>query len=111
MVNHPADYKWSSYHFHAQQEERLSTNFWTPRPLYIGLGKNQKQRSENYLSLFKGHIDETEIQQIRQTAQQSIALGNDKFKQEIEQLTGRRVTLLKRRPKQRRSDFGVRSRN
>lgn len=101
MVNHPADYKWSSYQFHAQQEERLSTNFWTPHPLYIGLGKNQQQRSENYQSLFKGHIDETEIKKIRQTTQQNMALGNDRFKQEIEELTGRRVTPLKRGPKKK----------
>ena len=99
MVGHPADYKWSIYRFHAQQDENLSTNYWRPHPLYIQLGKTQKQRSENYQSLFKGHIDETEIQHIRQTTQQNMALGNDRFKQQIEELTGRRVAPLKRGPK------------
>lgn len=99
MVNHPSVYKWSSYRFHTQHDENLSTQFWTPHPIYIGLGKTQKQRSENYHSFFKGHIDDTEIHHIRQTTQQNMVLGNDRFKQEIEQLTGRRTNPLQRGPK------------
>jgi len=101
MVTHPADYKWSSFCFHAQPEKALTTQFWQPHPLYLILGQTQRQRSDNYLSLFKAHIDQIELQQIRQATHKGLALGNDKFKKEIEQLSGRRVTSLKRGPKRK----------
>ncbi|NVK72152.1 MAG: transposase [Oceanospirillaceae bacterium] len=99
MVNHPADYKWSSYRFHAQESDNLSAAFWQPHPIYFGLGKNQKQRAANDQTLFHGHMDEKTTQQIRKATQQNMALGNERFKQQIEQLTNRRVTPLKPGPK------------
>ncbi|USP16090.1 hypothetical protein [Vibrio gazogenes] len=75
--------------------------FLDTSPAVIGLGKNQKQRSETYVSFFRGHIDEKETQKLSLVTQQNMALGNDRFKQEIEQLTGRRVTPLKRGPKRK----------
>lgn len=52
-----------------------------------------------YRSLFRGHLDEKLIHDVRQATQQGMVLGSDRFKQEIEQLSGRRVTTLKRGPK------------
>jgi putative transposase len=39
------------------------------------------------------------ITRIRESTNMGLALGNDRFKQEIEKLTGRRVRSLKRGPK------------
>lgn len=39
------------------------------------------------------------LTQIRTASNSGMILGNDRFKQEIEALTGRRVTPLKRGPK------------
>jgi len=46
-------------------------------------------------------MDDTLLNKIRQTTNQGMALGNDRFKQEFEKLTGRRVFHLKRGPKPR----------
>ncbi len=52
-----------------------------------------------YRELFKYQLDKEELVQVRKAVNQGMALGNDRFKQEIEQLSGRRVTALRRGPK------------
>jgi putative transposase len=54
--------------------------------------------------LFDGHIEKALLTQIRQSTNKGMALGNKRFKQEIERLSGRRVTELKRGPKKKVSD-------
>lgn len=49
--------------------------------------------------MFKGHLDVELLNQVRQSINQGLALGNERFKQEVEPLSGRRVTPLKRGPK------------
>lgn len=92
LVNDPADYSWSSY--------RINT-FWTsselctPHPEYMKLGETKKLRLENYQSLFTHQIDEQLLEDIRQNTNKGMALGNSRFKEEIEKLTGRRLKPLK----------------
>jgi putative transposase len=54
-----------------------------------------------YRDLFKAHIDEALLNNIRESVNKGLALGNDKFKDEVEVLTGRRVIPGKRGPKKR----------
>jgi putative transposase len=91
MVGHPADYKWSSYRFHAQESLDLQSELWQPHELYLKLSRQQETRAKRYQALFKCHIPEEELGRIRSATHSDMALGNDRFKEEIETLTGRRV--------------------
>ena len=98
MVDSPADYAWSSYMANGfGRKSKLVTS----HAIYNELGDTVKQRLVAYRSLFDGHIDPMMLECIRQASNQSMALGNDKFKYEIENLSGRRVQPLKRGPKPR----------
>jgi len=96
MVTAPGDYRWSSFHANGLNQ---SAKLWTPHPVYLQLGRTPDERMNACKSLFREHLDADLIHQIRQTTNQGMALGNDRFKQEIEQLSGRRVSTLKRGPK------------
>ncbi|AWX99154.1 hypothetical protein A8139_03415 [Marinomonas primoryensis] len=96
MVNHPAEYKWSSYRFHAQESLERQSELWQPHDLYMQLSHQQKDRAKRYQALFKADISDSEITGVRTATQSDMALGNDRFKEEIETLTGRRVSPMKR---------------
>jgi putative transposase len=49
--------------------------------------------------LFRNASDQDLVAEIRQAANVGLALGNDKFKAEVEHLTGQRQRHLKRGPK------------
>jgi putative transposase len=100
MVEKPEDYCWSSYHANGLGQQ---PKLWTPHPIYQGLGKTSEERADTYRSLFVGHIDDQILTQIRTAAKQGMALGNDRFKEEVERLARRRVRVLKkgRKPRMR----------
>ena len=72
----------------------------TPHPIYLSLGNNIPARLYAYRDLFKAHIDD-DIALIREATNKGLAVGNDRFKKEIELLSGRRVTEKKRGPRPR----------
>ncbi len=96
MVESPIDYKWSSYKANGMA---LYSKLWTPHTLYLALGKTVEECSISYQELFKGHIDVVLLKKIRESVNRGLALGSERFKQEIEQLSGRRVVALKPGPK------------
>lgn len=93
MVAEPGDYRWSSYHVNALGR---SSDLCTPHPLYLALGVNIAECRKQYRSLFKQHIEGEALEEIRANTNKGLALGNDRFKEEIERLTGRRVKAKKR---------------
>jgi putative transposase len=95
MVADPADYRWSSYAAHGFG--RVS-KLWTPHPLYLGLGDTDSERRARYRSLFEAHIEGEMLLEVRQSVNRGLALGTERFKQEVEDLGGRRQHLLKRGP-------------
>ncbi|TNE87186.1 MAG: transposase [Gammaproteobacteria bacterium] len=100
MVESPCDYQWSSYRSNGMGKP---ASLWTPHEVYQSLGATTEARAKAYQLLFSAHMDMEEnlLTQIRNSSNTGMALGNDKFKQEIETLTGRRVTPKKRGPKSR----------
>jgi len=72
------------------------------RPLHptFGLpcfgGVDTVERRKNYRTLFKRHVEGEVLTEIRANTNKGLALGNDRFKEEIETLTGRRVKAKKR---------------
>ena len=89
MVTDPGEYRWSSYHANGQGEngELLSHH-----PLYVSLGQTREKRLEAYRELFRYELDPGVIDKIRYATNGNYALGNERFKEEISQTLGRRVT-------------------
>ncbi|WP_028581251.1 transposase [Desulfogranum japonicum] len=93
MVTDPGEYVWSSYRTNALG---VSSNLCTPHAEYLSLGKTANKRKKAYLDLFRNHLGEDLIGDIRLMTNKGLALGNSRFKGEIEVLTGRRVVAKKR---------------
>jgi putative transposase len=93
MVDHPGDYRWCSYAANAYGKP---DNLITPHPLYRQMGLNAEDRQKNYRKLFSISLENHEIHAIRMAAQFSIPLGNDRFREQIEEATGQKVGQAKR---------------
>ena len=91
MVKHPRHYPWSSYRANALGK---ADPLITPHELYQALGNLPHQRQAAYQGLFHTHIDPETLAEIRQATQKGWALGNDRFKDEIERLLDRRTRPL-----------------
>lgn len=98
MVESPADYNWSSY-----RANGLGQNIamHTPHQRYLDLGRTPRERADTYRSCFAGQLEPDLLMQIRDSTNKGMALGNDQFKQQVEHLSGRRVTSLKRGPRRK----------
>ena len=93
MVADPGDYRWSSYQINGLGK---TSGLCTPHPEYLKLGKTEKERAENYRALFTPGFDEHLLDQIRSATNKGLVIGNKRFQEEIETLTGRRVREKKR---------------
>lgn len=91
MVNHPAEYPWSSFQGNALDKniELLTSHY-----LYLALGNKALERKKAYQALFSAHIDELALQEIREATNKAWVLGDTRFKQQIEKDTGRRASHL-----------------
>lgn len=88
MVNQPKDYRWSSYHSNALGK---ASNLIIPHEEYLRIGRDQQDRLESYRALFKAHLDEEIVGQIRNATNGNYALGSERFQKEIETALGRRA--------------------
>lgn len=88
MVSHPSEYPWSSYRSNALGKPN---DLVTPYLEYLRLGKSAEARQAAYRQLFKHHIPEGSIADIRDATNKAWVLGNDRFKQHIQQQIERRV--------------------
>lgn len=88
MVEHPAEYRWSSYRSNAQGEacDKIS-----PHPLYLALGTTPAERQAAYRELFRYELDPGMVDAIRQATNGNYALGDARFSQEISSMLGRRA--------------------
>lgn len=97
MVNHPAEYKWSSYAANAQGEENLIIQ---PHVLYNALGLDEVSRQAAYRELFRYELDIGVVDEIRKATNGNYVLGSSKFSEQIAATLGRRVVAGKAgRPK------------
>jgi len=92
MVKQPSDYSWSSYQINALGKD---SNLCTAHPLYLALASKSEERCANYRELFKYQVEGKLLEEIRVATNQGMVLGNERFTEEIESLTGRRMTAKK----------------
>ena len=96
MVRDPADYVWSSYRANGLGQ---STQLGSPHGQYMALGTSNLERQRRYRALFDSLVDGDLLADVRQSVNQGLAPGSEKFRRQIEALGGRRQSLLKRGPK------------
>jgi len=89
LVEHPADYPWSSYRGNAQPGH--SDPLLAPHPLYQALGHDEADRSEAYRELFRDLLEPGMVDEIREATNGNFALGHPAFIAQIEEALGRRV--------------------
>lgn len=82
MVRLPDEYCWSSYGYNALGD---LNELITPHSIYQAIGSNMEQRLASYKALFKNHLDTDAIADIRKSCQTGTPLGNDRFREKIEQ--------------------------
>jgi len=92
MVVHPHDYRWSSYRAHADGE---CDDLVTDHPLYLSMGSDAAARQAAYRQLFRAGLEEAQIANIREATNKGWALGNDRFREQIEALSNRRASPRK----------------
>jgi putative transposase len=93
MVAHPGDYPWSSYRAHAHGQSDVVLH---DHPLYLALGNTDRARQDAYRELFNVQLDPETVHLIRESTNKAWALGNDRFRQEIEAALQRRTRPLPR---------------
>jgi len=87
IVEHPSEYKWSSYHANANNEaEDLIAN----HPIYIDLSSMLEERLHAYLELFCNHLDYDTLHDIRDSLNHELVLRRYYFKDMIEDITQRK---------------------
>jgi len=96
MIQHPEDYKWSSYKVNA-----LGCSSWLEQhDVFMQLGKTEEQRCNNYRKLFNKKITLIEDDLIKSSIHYSQPLADDVFRAEIESEYGISFGQSKRgRPK------------
>jgi putative transposase len=88
MVEDPSAYFWSSFQINALGKE---SDLCTPHPEFLRLGNTKNERMKNYRALFAHHLEGELLNEIRLSVNKGMAIGHERFKDEIEKLTGRRL--------------------
>ncbi len=88
MVEHPGEYRWSSYRANALGETDVLLK---PHPLDLALGASPQVRQTTYRALFDTDVDEHSLSAIRESLNHCRVLGSEIFKDQIEHALARRV--------------------
>ena len=86
MVDDPADYTWSSYQCNALGKK---SDLLSPHPLFSALGENDEERQSVYRALIRENVEGKLLDNIRQAANKDLVLGNERFVEEVEIITGK----------------------
>ena len=89
MLEHPAEYRWSSYRVNAQGE---TSDLLIPHAVYLRLGSDEKGRQAAYRALFHREMDGLLLEEIRQATNGNYALGSQRFVEQVEYALGRRAS-------------------
>ena len=93
MTTGPGQYRWSSYRANVLGK---ADELITPHALYTALGRSRADRQKAYRALFKAHVEETELKDIRAAWQTGTPLGNDYFREKIERKLGSKIGQARR---------------
>jgi putative transposase len=103
-VEQPQDYCWSSYMSHAlgRPDELIDDH-----PLYLALGNTAEMRSAAYRALFRYQLDDEKLTDIRASLNKGLAVGAERFKDQVETAVARSVRPGQAGRKKERTAGGV----
>ena len=87
MVQHPEEYKWSSYGENAGG----NLTWLVPHEEYLRLGRDVSSRSYAYRELFRYTLKQEDLHKFRRSIHYCQPLGDDRFSELIEQKYGIKV--------------------
>lgn len=96
MVADPVDYSWSSYQAHAFGKQMA---LWKPHQEYFALGDTEEARQAAYRQFFAEQMSGDVVTDIRDALNTGLVLGDDRFREQVAELTGVRQHHLKRGPR------------
>jgi len=64
----------------------------TPHSLYRRLGRHTDTRQSAYRQLFRSQLAKADVDAIREATNKAWVLGNDRFRERVEALSGRRAS-------------------
>ncbi|MEO8959086.1 MAG: hypothetical protein ABI304_09090 [Rudaea sp.] len=88
MVSHPPDYRWLSYAANAKGAEGPLV---VAHAEYRAMGRSAVERQSAYRQLFKRHLGDDVLSEIRNATNKAWVLGSDRFKQRVQRQLERRV--------------------
>ena len=87
MVEDPAHYRWTSYRANALGQ---TSPLLVPHSVYLSLGATDKARQAAYRHLFRYHLGEEMVSELRLAVNRNQPLGNERFYETIERMAGQR---------------------
>lgn len=88
MVAHPSEFPWSSYRYNALGQ---TNELVVPHIEFMRLGLSPDARQAEYRQLFKHHISEISLNEIRDATNKAWVLGSDRFKHRVQKKFDRKV--------------------
>ena len=104
MVAHPGEYPWSSY---ANNAYGLPDKLIAAHPIYNELSDTGAKRQQAYRELFRLHLGEVAVHDIRSALNQELVLGRNYFKDKIEEMTQRQVRIARSGRRKIEEESGV----
>ena len=80
MVNHPAEYPWSSYALNALGKENQLVKSHSE---YLRLGATEQDRQSAYRQLFRARIPEMTLEALREATNKAWVMGGERFKARV----------------------------
>lgn len=77
------------------------SDLYTPHQEYLHLEKDASDRQRIYCEFVSHHVDGELLQEIRDKTHKVMVVGDDRFKEELGKLTGRRLKSKKKGPSSR----------
>jgi putative transposase len=92
MVARPDEYRWSSYGVNAWSDP----SWLDPHEEYLRLGTDSETRTQAYRELFRHQLSEGDLHLIRKAAHYCQPVGDDRFRQQIEEKYEVKLGQMKR---------------
>jgi putative transposase len=93
MAETPGQYRWSSYRANASGAASVIVK---AHPTYLRLGTTKEERAYAYRELFRTALAPEQVHELRAAVQTGMPLGNDRFREQIEQTLERTVGQSRR---------------
>ena len=93
MVDHPGDYRWSSYCCHATGNP---ASIVKDHEVFLQIASTPEERMYHYRELFRIGLDARDVHDVRKAVAFSAPLGNNLLKERIEATIGRPTGYIAR---------------